>query len=90
MRAYISLGTALCLALTVASAITTGQTPSTASSPPTVDVGLGKGVTVRSADDEVSLNLRARIQVRSTMIGGTGEDQDALSEISIRRARLVF
>ena len=87
---HLGAGAAFCLALTVPSHIVAAQAPATTSSPPTVDVGLGRGVTIRSADDEVSLNLRARIQVRSTVIGGTGENQDPLSEISIRRARLVL
>ena len=41
----------------------------TGSPPPVVDVGLGRGVTIRAADDSASLNIRARIQVRSTIVG---------------------
>jgi phosphate-selective porin OprO and OprP len=83
------VGLALCLALTVPSPlVVAAQAPTTAASQPMVDVGLGRGVTIRSADDEVSLNLRARIQVRSTIIDA-GQDEQPLSEISIRRARLV-
>jgi phosphate-selective porin OprO and OprP len=61
----------------------------TAPAPPVVDVGFGRGLTIRSADDSASLNIRARIQVRSTIVDNPDEVTDS-SEISIRRARLVF
>lgn len=57
--------------------------------PPVVDVGIGRGVTIRTADDAASLNIRARIQVRSTAIQSDGDDVDDTSEMLIRRARLV-
>lgn len=56
---------------------------------PTVDVGLGRGITIRAADDSASLNIRARLQIRSTLLDGPATDDDA-TEMSIRRARLVF
>ena len=54
-----------------------------------MDIGLGRGVTIRTADDSASLNIRARIQVRSTLVDNTNDVADLL-EVSIRRARLVF
>lgn len=57
---------------------------------PQVDVGLGKGITIRSADDQASMNIRARIQVRATALSGLGEEQADVTEIAIRRMRLVF
>lgn len=59
-----------------------------APAPPAVDVGLGRGVTIRAADGQASMNIRARIQVRSTFV--RNDDADDTSEFLIRRARLVF
>lgn len=63
------------------------QTPAP---PPTVEVGLGRGLTVRSADDQYSLTIRARIQERGTFIGFVGDERADESEVTIRRMRLVF
>ena len=89
-RRMSRVGLALCLGLVVPPRIVAAQTPTTTPSQPVVDIGLGRGVTIRSADDEVSLNLRARIQVRSTVIDTGRDGQQSLSEIAIRRARLAF
>lgn len=62
----------------------------TAPAPPvSIDGGLGEGFTIRSGDGTASLNIRARIQIRSTVIDNP-DDQPDTSEILIRRARLVF
>ncbi len=81
----------LALATTVWLLIATGNAAAqSAPMPPSlVEAGLGKGVTIRSTDDRASLNIRARIQVRSTVIGHP-DDREDLSEIAIRRLRLVF
>lgn len=55
----------------------------------TVDAGFGRGVTITSADETLSLNLRARIQVRGTTIAAE-DDGAGMSEILVRRMRLVF
>lgn len=61
-----------------------------ATTPPTVvDVGLGRGGTIRAVDDSASLNIRARIQVRSTLVDNPADSIDT-SEVSVRRARLLF
>lgn len=62
------------------------------STPPsggTTDAALGRGVTIRSADGQASMNLRVRVQVRGTVADGA-EDDDATTEIGIRRMRLVL
>lgn len=61
------------------------------STPPsggTTDAALGRGVTVRSADGQASLNLRVRVQVRTTVADGAADD--ATTEIGIRRMRVVL
>lgn len=77
------------LAMLSAARAEQASTPASPSLPP-VEAGFGKGVTIRSTDDDVSLNIRARIQVRSTVLDDPDDDQEALSEILIRRMRLVF
>ena len=57
---------------------------------PAVDVGLGCGVTIRASDDSASLNIRARIQTRATVIDSPSDTVPDASEVLIRRARLVF
>lgn len=59
-------------------------------SPPTVEAGFGQGVTIRRADDEFSLNIRARIQLRSSALVTEGEDTADITEFQIRRMRVVF
>lgn len=67
--------------------------PAFAQSPPpssgTTDAALGRGVTIRSADGQASLNLRVRVQVRGTAADGA-DDADTTSEIAIRRMRVVL
>ncbi len=58
--------------------------------PKQVEAGLGSGVTIRSSDDQASLNIRLRIQVRASVIGDGDDDRDDLTEIAVRRLRLVF
>lgn len=58
--------------------------------PPQVDARLGNGVTIRSVDDQASLNIRARIQTRATLVGYPRGTRADTSEFLIRRARLVF
>jgi len=58
--------------------------------PPVVDVGLGRGLTIRSIDDSASLNIRARIQTRATVVDNPRDTVPDTSEALIRRARLVF
>ena len=73
--------------ITAASLAASAQTPP----PPTqVDARLGSGVTIRSVDDQASLNIRARIQTRATLVGDQRETREDTSEFLIRRARLVF
>lgn len=59
-------------------------------SPPVVDVGLGRGVTIRAVDDSASLNVRVRIQTRGTGIDNPRDTTPDTAETLIRRARLVF
>lgn len=58
--------------------------------PPVVDIGLGRGVTIKALDDSASLTIRARVQTRATIVDNpTGTAPDTI-ETLIRRARLVF
>lgn len=77
---------ALAVLLVLAATDVVAQT----ATPPVVDVGLGRGVTIRTVDDDASLNIRARIQVRATAIHNPPGTSDDTSELLIRRARLVF
>jgi Phosphate-selective porin O and P len=61
-----------------------------APAPKQVEAGLGSGVTIRSSDDQASLNIRARVQVRASFIGDADDDSEDLTEIAVRRLRLVF
>lgn len=56
---------------------------------PEVEAGFGKGVTIRTTDDKASLNIRARIQLRATAFGEPDDGQDDVTEVAIRRMRLV-
>lgn len=58
--------------------------------PPVVDAGFGRGVTIRTADDQMSLNIRGRVQVRNTMADTEDDDRVGTSEFLVRRMRLVF
>jgi phosphate-selective porin OprO and OprP len=57
---------------------------------PRVEVGLGRGLTVSAADGRSSLNIRVRIQIRATASGEGDDGREDLTEVSIRRMRLVF
>ena len=76
---------ALCLLLCTATPV-----GAQAVATPAVDVGLGRGVTIRASDDSASLNIRARIQTRATVIDSPRDTVPDTSEVLIRRARLVF
>ena len=73
--------------LTAASLAASAQSPPL---PPQVEARLGSGVTIRSVDDAASLNIRARIQTRATLVTYAGDAREDTSEVLIRRARLVF
>mgnify|MGYP000880865920 CR=1 FL=1 len=77
------------LSLLLSGLVTEGGAQSTTPRP-VVEAGLGKGITVRSADDKASLNIRARIQVRFTALGQSNDQRDETTEFGIRRMRLVF
>ncbi len=61
-----------------------------APAPPPVDAGLGRGITVRSADDRASMTIRARLQTRATVADTGADDVPATAEVLVRRARLVL
>jgi hypothetical protein len=61
--------------------------PSTAAR---VDASFGKGVTIHSADESLSLNLRGRMQLRATVLDTPEDGQDATTEVGVRRLRLAF
>lgn len=61
-----------------------------ASPRPEVEAGLGKGVTIRSSDDQASLNIRARIQLRGAVSGAPDDGRDDITDVGVRRLRLVF
>lgn len=50
-----------------------------------LDAAPGRGVTVTAPDEEFALTLRARIQLRDTLLL---QDDDELNEINVRTARL--
>lgn len=53
----------------------------------------GEGVTLTTADDTLSLNVRGRVQVRTSLLvspGDTALAERAVSEFAIRRARLTL
>lgn len=70
--------------------VSAAQDASGTTKAPKVEAAFGRGVTITSTDETFSLTIRGRIQVRGT--GVLPEDDDAASttEITIRRARLVF
>lgn len=65
---------------------------------PQVEAGLGKGVTIRSKDDLVSLQLRPRVQLRAAFATEPEKTsgspvlapEDEATQFVIRRARLAF
>lgn len=76
--------------LALAAVLTAHDALAQSASQPRVDIGLGQGLTVRAQDDASSLNIRARVQVRSTIVDNPSGTVDDTSEMMIRRARLVF
>lgn len=82
---------AAALAWGVTAGVPTASAQSAAvSTPPVVDAGFGRGVTIRTADDQMSLNIRGRVQVRNTMADTEEDGQIGTSEFLIRRMRLLF
>lgn len=57
---------------------------------PTTEVIFGKGATIRSADDRVSLNIRGRIQARASFIDAANDGRDPITEMVMRRMRVVL
>lgn len=56
----------------------------------TVSGEFGKGVTLKTADDSLSMQIRARIQTRASLFVPSEEGEDPNSEITIRRARVTL
>lgn len=77
-----------CAALALPSASAVAQPAG--STPPAVEGGFGRGITVRAADESFSLNLRARVQIRSTLTRTEASEPDSTSELLIRRMRVVL
>jgi hypothetical protein len=69
--------------------LNTGASAQSPPAPPPVEAGLGRGITVRSADDRASMTIRARIQTRATVADTAPDETPATSEVLVRRARLV-
>jgi hypothetical protein len=80
---------AACLAALCVLSFTTGARAQAMPTPPTVEAGLGRGITIRSADDRASMTIRARIQTRATAADTAPDALPATSEVLVRRARLV-
>lgn len=80
----------LAFAVVVALAVASHVQAQSATPPPVVDVGLGSGVTIRSSDDQASLNIRARIQLRATVVDNPVDAAEDTTEVLVRRARLVL
>lgn len=60
-----------------------------ADEPPPVESGLGKGVIVRNANGD-SFQVRARAQLRASVIDPGPEEESTYEAVQVRRARLVF
>lgn len=80
---------AACLAALCVLSFTMGAQAQSTPAPPTVEAGLGRGITIRSADDRASMTIRARIQTRATAADTEADALPATSEILVRRARLL-
>jgi phosphate-selective porin OprO/OprP len=90
-RRDASLAFALSLVALLVPTVVSAQTATRPSSPPaTVDVGLGRGLTIRSSDETSTMNIRARIQARGTARDNVDDTLPATSEALVRRMRLVF
>lgn len=83
-------GRAACLAVVVSVAVSVDVGAQSGTGGAVVDAGFGRGVTIRTADDQMSLNIRGRVQVRNTMADTEGDDRIGTSEFLIRRMRLLF
>jgi hypothetical protein len=57
-----------------------------------VEAEFGKGVTMTAADDSLSMQIRARVQTRASLLlpDPESEEPDPISEIAIRRARVTI
>ncbi len=69
---------------------TAGALAQSTPAPPAVEAALGRGITLRSADDRASMTIRARIQTRATVADTEPDDLPVTSEVVVRRARLVL
>ncbi len=58
--------------------------------PPRLEASYGEGVTIRNADDTLSLNIRGRIQGRATLTEQDEDGQAPVTGMVIRRLRIVF
>ena len=90
LRTSAPFAAATALLVGAATATAAGQTPAPAPGGATVDAGFGRGVTISSDDGSASLNIRARMQVRSTTSDTPDDERPASADISVRRMRLVF
>ena len=85
-------------ALCVSTSSHAEEAPKAPAPKPTVEAALGKGFTLRTPDDLLSLTVRARIQVRAAVVTDPDkvsgspviEPEDTATQIMIRRLRLVL
>lgn len=86
-------GVVLCLAAS-SGAPTGADQPGVApwGSLPRITVGPGKGLTVALPEEELSVQLRARIQLRASVWSDakTGLQREPANDVGVRRARLVM
>jgi Phosphate-selective porin O and P len=87
---FFTPGSATCLAALCVLSSATAAPAQTSPAPPGVEVGLGRGITIRSADDRASMTIRVRIQTRATAADTAPDTLPATSEVLVRRARLVL
>lgn len=78
------------LTIVCAAAVATPARAQSTAGNTVVDAGFGRGVTIRTADDQMSLNIRGRVQVRNTIADTMDDGRIATSEFGIRRMRLLF
>src|SRR5690606_21385628 len=57
---------------------------------PTLKAHFGKGVTIGTADETFTLNIRARMQVQAAYYEADDETEADLTQLQVRRARVVF
>jgi hypothetical protein len=70
--------------------VATEQAGDEVKKPPIVTVRLGEGLTVKSADGDYSIQIRARAQIRFTALTDSPGNDDASVGFSVRRMRLLF